>query len=222
MSEAIIIPAKQMTKLEEVEYLAAQLGAAEAQLEHGYGKLAYMLKEVSEQRYWEGSYGSFGAFLKYLQNVHHVGRASLYLYYSVAKTLGGEVTEEQLTEMGIGKAQVLKEAKAKSQQNNTSFPIDAVEKALNPEVTINDLKGILLSDSPKLDNSTWIDLKFAFYVTDDERLVLESAANAARRIDPPIKEDMKQSAIAKEIALRWAQEFLSQYQDQVVEGGKSF
>lgn len=219
MTKAIVISSNQ-AKLMDVESLAAKLGAAEAQLEHGYGKLAYMLKEVSEERCWEGSYESFGAFLNHLKEQHKVGRASLYSYLATAKALSGDVNEEQLSEMGISKALVLKAAK----ETNFSLPENAVEKALDPDVTVKDLKELLFAaqDGPKLDNSQWLDLNFSFYVTDDEKLVLESAANAARRIDPPIKEDLKQSAIAKEIALRWAQEFLGQYQDQVVEGGKSF
>ena len=61
MSEAIVVALAQ-TKLVEIETLAAKLGAAEAMLEAGYGELAFALKEMRDNKYWIGTYDSFGDY----------------------------------------------------------------------------------------------------------------------------------------------------------------
>lgn len=216
MTEAII-NAEAQSKLAEVETLAAKLGAAEAQLEHGYGALACRLKEVSENRYWEGTYKSFGEFLTHLKDKHNVGRSQLYAYLSTARELDGDVTEAQLSEMGISKALVLRDAK----NANSLLPADAVTKALDPAVTTKDLKKILFkANTPELEQGNYIDLGFEFMVTAEEASVFNAAANAARHMDPPISDTLKPSAQSKEIALRWAMEFLGSHSDQIVESGK--
>lgn len=213
-----IVTTESQTKLAEVESLAAKLGAAEAQLEHGYGKLAFMLKECSEQRWWEGSFDSFGAFLNHLKESHGVGRASLYGYLKTAKELDGQVSADQLSEMGISKAQILSAYK----DNGAVITDDTVETALNPKVTAKELREILFTTNNPApqEEGKWLSLDFEFYVTEEERLVLDSAANAARHMDPPIKDSLSKSGQNKEIALRWAQEFLAEYSKDVVEGGK--
>jgi hypothetical protein len=207
-------------KLAEVEVLAAKLGAAEAQLEHGYGTLAFRLKEISEKRYWEPVYESFGAFLTHLKETHKVGRASLYSYLATARELAGDVTEAQLSEMGISKALVLSAAK----NINPILPAEAVTKALDPNVTTKDLKQLLFKANNVLEPEAgnWKCIDAEFYATDEEWEVLTSAANAARHEDPPVSDKLKPSAQIKEILLRLSMNYLADHSGSIVEGGKGW
>ena len=54
-------------------------------------------------------------------------------------------------------------------------------------------------------------MEFAFIVTAEERAEIEAAMEMAERIDPVIPNDMKKSARNKEIALRFAREFMATY-----------
>jgi hypothetical protein len=213
-----IITKLAQTKLAEVSALVSSLAAAEQQLEKGYGKLAFMLKDVSENRYWDGEYKSFSEYLTYLSSTYRLGRAQFYNYLSAARDLN--VTEDQLNTMGISKALVLRDAK----NFNPILPVGAVKAALDPEVTTKELKEILFKANhvPPPDEGEWMDLNFEFMVTPEERLVLENAANAARHGDPTVSEKLKPSAQLKAIALKWAMEYLSSNSNDVVEGGKNF
>lgn len=220
MPEALVSAAEAQSKIAEVEKLAAQLGEAESQLEKGYGALAFRLKDISENRYWEFSYASFGEFLKHIQEAHKLGRAQLYRYMAVARELDGVVTEKQLTDMGISKAEEL----LKAHDKNPILPADAVNQALDPTVTTKDLKEILFNadNEPEPEDGSFIDLGFSFMVTEEEKEVLQAAANAARHGDPPIDGKLKPSAQLKLIALKWAMEYLGANSGDVVEGGKHF
>lgn len=216
MSEQIV-PLEAQAKLAEVESLVSKLAGAEDQLERGYGRLAFLLKEVSENRYWESIYPSWSAYMDGLSEKWKVGRSSLNKYLMCAKALANDVTEDQLTQMGISKALVLKDFESKS---NSELPANAVVEAVKPDVTAKDLRKLLFDavNKPAPENETWVDLRFAFYVTDSEKQVLDAALNAARFVDPPISNDKSDVFQRKEIALRLAMEFLSTHSDKVVDG----
>ena len=216
MSETIV-NAEAQAKLAEVESLAAKLGAAEAQLEAGYGQLAFGLKEVSEHKYWEGSYEDFGAYMDHLSEKHKLGTRQMYNYLSTARELT-DVTPLQLSTMGISKALVLRDAA----KLNGKVDDAHIEAAVNPKVSVKDLKKILFDAKQRVKpvDGAWLDLEFEFYVDDDERAELHAAANAARNMNPPISGTLTEFMQRKEIALRWAREFLSTHAESIVEGGK--
>jgi hypothetical protein len=206
-------------KLQEVETLVSVLADAEGRLEKGYARLAFMLKEISEQRYWEPAYKSFGKFLDHLSQDFNLKKSQLYSYLSTARELGGTVTEEQLNSMGISKACVLRDTKVATGGVVADSVITA---ALDPKVTVEDLKKLLYDSSilTAPEDGVWMNLDFSCYVTDEEKSTIDDAANAARHLDPSIDEKMKPSAQMKEILLRWSREFLAAYSNDVVEGGR--
>lgn len=207
-------------KLDEVEKLSANLAAAEGQLEVGYARLAFLLKEVSENRYWEGTYNNFGAFLNNLQVKFKLGKSQMYNYLSTAKELQHQLGEAELNQMGISKALVLRDARAASGQD---VPQKVVEQALDPKVTVKDLRRLLYDSGTleKPEEGKWFDLDFSGYYTEEEIETLRDAANAARHTDPPISEKLAEHVQRKSIAYRWAQNFLATFPDDVVEGGPS-
>jgi len=217
MNEALMNVVAQ-EKLAEVETLVSKLAAAEGQLEKGYAHLAFLLRDVSENRYWDGSFKSFGEFLSQLSERYNLGKSQLYNYLSAARELNGAVTEEQLNTMGISKALALREAK-----NATGvIPENVLTAALDPKVTVKDIKKLLFDAGVlvKPEDGTWIDLDFSCYVTEEEKREINDAANAARHMDPPIDEKSKEFMQRKEILLRFAREFLAEYADQIIDGGR--
>jgi len=217
-SEAISIVVAQ-EKLAEVEKLSEKLAAAENQLEVGYAKLAFLLKEVSENRYWHGTYKNFGDFLGNLQKKFNLGKSQLYNYLSTAKELQ-QLTESELNQMGISKALVLRDVHATSGRD---VPQEVVTKALDPKVTVKDLKKLLF-DSGQLiqpEEGIWFDLDFSGYYTEEEIATIKDAVNAARHTDPPIDEKSAEHVQRKQIFVRIASEFLGSFADSIVEGGRS-
>ena len=205
-------------KLQEAEALVAKLAAAEGQLELGYAKLAHTLADISEHRYWDGTYKSFGEFIQHISDTYNLGKSQLYSYMATARDLGDSVTEDQLNTMGISKALALREAK------NATGTIDptVLTAALDSTVTVKQMKK-LLYDAGTItapEDGSWMDLDCSCYVTDEERKEINDAANAARHMDPPIAETQKDFQQRKEVLLRFAREFLAAYADSVVDGGR--
>lgn len=204
-------------KLQAVETLVKGLAEAEQKLEHGYAKLAYMLEEVAEKRYWTGTYESFGAFLDRISGEYSIGKSQLYNYRSAARDLEGSVTQDQMDTMGISKALVLREAK-----NSTGLiPEKALIAALEPKTTTDSLKKLLFeSQNPVPLSGKWRKLDFSCYYDDDEAQEIGDAMNAARHGDPVINQKLPDHMQFKEILLRFAREFLGAHADSVVEGGR--
>ena len=196
-------------KLAATETLVKTLAAAEGQLELGYAKLAHALAEISEFRYWQGAYKSFGEFVQHISDTYNLGKSQLYSYMAAARDLGDSVTEDQMNTMGISKALALREAK-----NSTGeIPPAALTAALDPTVAVKDIRKLLYDAGTitKPEDGTWYDLDYSCYVTDEERAEINDAARAARRMDPPISESLPDHMQRKEILLRFSREFLATY-----------
>ena len=205
-------------KLQEVEALVKRLSEAEAMLESGYAKLGSLLEEVAEARHWIGSYDSFGEFLEHISTTYNVGKSQLYNYRSAVRDLSGAVSPEQLDQMGISKALALR-----GTQNATgSIPENVLSAALDSKTTVKDLKKLLFEAShlAQPEDGTWRDADLSCYYTEEEWLVVNSAANAARHIDPPVDEKLPAFMQRKIILIRLAQEFLAANADKVVDGGR--
>jgi hypothetical protein len=212
ISEALVNAAAQ-SALSEVETLAAKLGAAESQLEMGYGTLAVRLFDISKNRYWEGAYKNFGEFMSHLTEKYKIGRAQLYSYLSSARELEGAVTEAELSQMGISKALVLRDAV----KNGDALPVNALPAALDAKVTVKDLRKILFESGNLMadEEGTWYDTEMEFYVTGEERAEILRGFDIARKVDPPVSETLTEHAQRKEIMLRLCREFIGTYEREV-------
>jgi hypothetical protein len=196
-----------LNALGRVEQLAAKLGAAEAILETGYAEFAQALLEVREKKYWMDGHESWALYLQNISEVYHLGRTQLYHQIAVVDTLQGVVSESDLNKMGITKAGVLAAIAKKN-----ILPAEILNAALTEGTTAKDLKALEAQTFRNTDEvGEWMDLEFAFIVTAEERAEIEAAMEMAERIDPVIPNDMKKSARNKEIALRFAREFMATY-----------
>lgn len=217
MSEALAVALAQ-TKLIEIETLAAKLGAAETMLESGYGQLAFLLKDVRDNKYWIGTYDSFGDFMLHLRDTHNLGKSQLYKYMFTATELGALVTPEQLSQMGIAKAVALSDAKEQGGEISEA----TLAAATDPKVTVKDLKKMLFEENHSLppEDGTWRDCGFEFYATDEEWALLNAAANAARHTDPVTSEKLEPFMQLKDVLLKWAGEYYGAHAANEVEGDK--
>jgi len=224
MSEAIIKvtdgPGSELEAniaLKAVQTLIENLLQAEGLLEHGYAKLGYLLTEVSEHRYWlAAGFESFGEYIKSLSEKYNRGRTQLYHYFSTVKELKPYLKEAQLNEMGIAKANEIRKS-----VKQTGFPPkdEIIEQALKPEVTTAIVRKLLFESTnrPPDEKGTWMDFE-GFYVTPDERLVINSAFEAAWRTDPVVQKDVPAWVRRKEAILRMAMEFLAEHGDKSERG----
>lgn len=217
MTEAIVVALAQ-TKLAEIDSLAAKLGAAETLLEAGYGELAFKLKDMRDNKYWVGTYESFGEFITHLGQAHKLGRAQLYRYMFTASELGNTVTPEELSTIGITKAVALSAIRAQDGTVSTA----AMAAALDPKVTAKDLKKMLFEENNIVspEEGEWLNCGFEFYVTTEERALLNASANAARHTDPVTSEKLAPFMQLKDVLLKWAREYYATYAVNEVEGDK--
>lgn len=199
-----------LNALSKVEDLAYKLGKAETALEHGYAEFAAALLVVQENHYWDSQFESWGKYMEYITQEHHLGKAQLYHKVAVVRQLQGLVEPQDLTNMGISKASVLADA---ARLNNGVLPNEAIAAAQDDKATVKDLKKKVneILNVAQPEDGEWMDLGFAFYVSEEEKVELQEAMAAARQQDPVISNTLKDFSQRKEIALRWARDFLATY-----------
>lgn len=212
-----IIKSEREAAIQKVETLAGQLGAAEAVLETGYAQLAESLLVVREYRYWEGDFESWSAYMAHVSNTYHIGNKQLYHYMSAVRELSGVVESEDLNEIGISKASVLAEAHRIHgkipEQTKDGLPF--LEIAKDSGTTAKGLRKEIAEVFHKTEDEKgdWMDLECAFFVDKNEKEEIQHAFSLARQVDPPINNNLKESAQTKEIVLRLCREFIATYED---------
>jgi hypothetical protein len=140
-----------------------------------------------------------------LADKYNKGRTQLYQYVATVRELSPYVTELQMNEMGIAKAMALK---VSVKRNGFPPTEEVLAQALDQKVTTKDLRTILcVADGVVDEKGVWMERE-GFYVTEEERLVIQSADEAALRVDPAVPVDAPEWVKRKEIALRQGMEFL--------------
>ena len=212
-----IVKSERENAIQTVERLARQLGAAEAVLEGGYAQLAEALLCVRDNRYWEGDFESWGAYMAHVSDTYHIGNKQLYHYMSAVKELGGVVDSQDLTEMGISKASVLAEAHRTHGKipEKTKDGFDFMEIAKDSGTTAKGLRKEIAEvfHKPEDPSGEWYDLEAAFYVTPEEKQEIQHAFRLARQTDPPISTNLKTFMQTKEVILRLCREYIATYED---------
>jgi hypothetical protein len=127
------------------------------------------------------------------------------------------LTEGQMNEIGISKLNVLKKA-----TKQLGFPPnnEVIQTALDPKTTVSDVRKQIAQEhrlTEEEQQGAWFDLG-GFFVTQEEKLVLNEALQAAWRTDPVIQSTIKPEIRTKEALLRWAMEYLSTHADAAERG----
>lgn len=187
---------------------AINMAMIDEECERGYAQLGWLLLEVASMQYWRVRYESWRLYLKGVAAVSKKTVAQLVQYFLTVRDLSDTFGLGQLEAMGISKAMKLRQAKDYA----IVLPAVIVNAALDPKVTVKELKRII-SETLKMpeEEGDWMDLEFEFMVTPEERATFEAAMDSAIHEDPVIKSTISKSAQMKEVALRWAIEFLNTY-----------
>lgn len=199
------------TAAKDVDDCISRILDNESRLDNDYVELGNLLLEVHNKKLWEYlNYSSFGQYLKNLTEKYHRGRSQLYHYFTTVRDLQPFIDKKPLVQMGIAKA-----AEIRKSIKRTGFPptADIIEKAISKEVTAAELRKILFEDEYPKEKGTWFDQE-GFYVTPDERLVIQAADELAIRIDPAVEGDAPDWVKRKEARLRQAMEFLATHGDK--------
>jgi len=200
--------------LTEIDSLADNICAEEKQLNSRWVRLGVLVHTVRAKKYWlEAGCQNFGQYVEYVGLRVGKGRSQVYQYVSVAETLLPQISEAVLTEMGITDANELKKMAVAT---GKPVPQNIIDAALDPDKTIDHLKADIadVTHEAPVDKGKWFDLG-GFYLTDDEKALVGSAYKTATQLDPVIRHDIPGHIQTKEVVLRWCQEFLSTYQENV-------
>jgi len=196
--------------LKRVDTQVAMLASAENGLERGYAYLGYLLLEVYEMQYWRVHFDSFRGYLNGIAEKFNRSAGRLQQYFLTVRDLSDTFTRPQLEGIGITKAIQLRQAKDYA----IVLPSNVVTAALDPKVTAHELRKLIaVTLRMPDDEGDWMDLGFEFMVTPEERITLEAAVSAAMHCDPAIKSTISKPAQMKEVALRFAMEFLGAHSE---------
>lgn len=192
-------------RLQAVTQKAAALAAAEGQCDTGYAQLGWMLLEVATLHLWRVQYTTFRDYLRSVALVSKKTAGQLQQYFLTVRDLSDTFSLAQLEVMGITKAIRLRAAKDYA----LVLPQPVVLAALDPTVTAKELQKVI-STTLKMpeEEGDWMNLDFEFMVSSEERATLEAAIDAAIHTDPVTKTTISRSAQMKDIALKFAMEFL--------------
>ncbi len=193
----------------EIDSLLGSLASLELNLMRGWAKLSSQLYEVREKKFWI-TYGfeSFGKYIVEVCDKVGKGRSQIYQGIRIVEKLP-EVSSEELTQIGISKSAELCKIRAAGK----SVPRELIERAKQPGTTIDQVRADVFSTLnaiPEGKGKYW-DLG-GFPCTEEEKVLLDRAIHVAKTTDPVISHDIPEWCQRKEVFLRFAMEFLSQYE----------
>lgn len=195
---------------EQIDQLASLIQTQERTVSSSWVRLGSLAHKVRQKKYWQ-VYGhhSFGAFVASLEPKIKRKRSQVYLCITVVETLGSQISENELEEMGISRANELKKY---VKQSGKLVPGTLLQTALDPEKDVDNLRAEVadaLHKSPD-EKGKWYDFG-GFYVSNDEKLLIDDTVDLAKTTDPVIPHDIPEHAQKKEVMLRFCMEYQSTY-----------
>ena len=195
---------------DEVEVVAENIKIGEQLISSNWVKLGTLVHKIRQKKYWEYfGYHSFGSYVANLEPKINKKRSQVYLCIGVAEALTPHIHEEQLVEMGISKANELSKY---TKQSGKLVPDDLLASALNPDKDVEEIRSEVaaLLHSTVIEKGKWYDIG-GFYVSDEEKQLIEDTIELAKRIDPVISHELPEHAQRKEVILRFVYEFQATY-----------
>lgn len=191
--------------LNQVKGQVFGLAEADEECERGYAHLGWLLLEVAQMQYWRIHHDTFRDYLRGVAMASKKSAEQLHRYFLTVRELSDTFNLAQLESMGITKAMRLCVAKSYA----IVFPAEVVNAALDPKVTVKELKKIIATTlkMPEEDGD-WMDLECEFMVTPEQRKLLEDAINVAMHTDPLTKSTISKSSQMLDVITKLAMEFL--------------
>lgn len=199
----------QTEALNRVNIQADVMATLERECEEGYAQLGWRLLEVAQMQYWRLTFDRWDEYLKSVAAVAKKTPAQLKQYVLTVRDLSDSFSIAQLEKMGITKAIRLRQAKDYA----LVLPSNIILAALNPEITVKDLKKVIDTTlkMPTDDDSNWLDCEMEFIVTPEQRATIEQAIDVAMHTDPITKQHISKSAQMLDVMMKFAQEFLGSH-----------
>jgi len=193
--------------LRKVESQAREMATVENEAERGYAHLGWLLLEVAQMQYWRVRYNTFHDYLKVVSLHAKKTPSQLQRYLLTVRDLSDTFSSAQMESMGITKAMRLCQAKDYA----IVLPAVVVNAALDPKVTVKELKGIIAVTLklPAEDDGDW--MEFEFLVSQEDRALIQQAMDVARHTEPLTKVNISESAQMKDIVVKWCMEFLGSH-----------
>jgi hypothetical protein len=201
---------------QEIYNELGQIIPHEVELDRGYIRLGALLFTFKKKEYWRQlNYPNFDGFLIELAENFKRGRTQLYSYLAVAENLLPSISENELDEMGIGKASELKRALAGDSTRELTSTL--ISLATNPLITVKELRAAIHSEFNIKDDprpaGTWLDLG-GFYATEEERKEFDEAIKIGVAV-LNIKKETPDWIKVKEVLLYSLRDFASTYGPEV-------
>ena len=165
-----------------VDAKAAEMAAATDSCESGFAHLGYLLLEVAEMQYWRVKFDTFQEYLKSVGKAAKKTPGELQKYFLTVRDLIDTFNPDQLEKMGITKAIKLRNAKDYA----IVLPQTVIDAALNPEVTVKDLKEVIARalKMPEDEKAEYIDLEFEFLATPERKEFVNQVLYAVDHTEP--------------------------------------
>jgi hypothetical protein len=194
----------------EIDQIADLIKTNERTVSSSWVKLGGLAHKVRQRKFWS-VYGhtSFGSFVASLEPKVNRKRSQVYLCVGVVETLGSQIPEEKLQEMGISAANELKKY---AKESGKLVPQSLVDYALDPKHDVEEIRAEVskaLHKTPE-EKGKWYEIG-GFFVTDEEKKLIEDCVEIAKNLDPVVPHDIAEHAQRKEVVLRWCMEFQSTY-----------
>jgi hypothetical protein len=191
-----------------VEREAIALSKLDADCERGYAHLGWLLLQVASLQVWRLHFSTFKDYLKNVATIAKKTVPQLHRYFLTVRDLSDTFSADEMERIGITKAMQLRTAKDYA----LVLPNAVIEAALDTAVSSTALKKVIATTlkMPEADGD-WFDLDAEFYVTAEERALIEDAIRAAEHCEPVTKKTISMSGQRKDIVLKWCMEFLATY-----------
>lgn len=200
----------------EIRKCLVEIRQGENHLQVNYVRLGVALLEARSKKFWLlWGFGSFGAFIKKMEEVVGRRRSQLYNTISTVEKLLPCVGQDQLVDMGISRAAVLK----KACDEYGRVPDDLVVKALDRDLPFSEFKSEVASKTRagvEPENTDWFEIS-GFHCTPEERGELKRAFHCAK-VAGPVSNKLPQWAQDKAVMLLFSREFLATYEHEVSKG----
>lgn len=208
LSQEEILEAQETNQ--EIEKIASQIQTFERTIASSWVRIGSLSLKIRQKKYWQ-VYGhhSFGSFVASLEPKINRERSQVYLCIGVVETLSSQIDEDKLEEMGISKANELKKY---AKESGKLVPEELLKSALDSKKNVKVLRAEIADALHKTldEKGTWYDFG-GFYVTEDEKQLIEDTIELAKSIDPVILHDIPDHCQRKEVLLRWCMEFQACY-----------
>jgi hypothetical protein len=197
--------------LVRVDELLDSAREGRARLSQTYVEISIGLLDVKKSAAWMLRSHSWDGYIKSCEARFGKGRTALYGYVSCSEQLLPYVSQKQLVEMGVSKAQPLA---AMVKKTNRRPSDELLTAAANPDVSVEDFRAALAKEQhlPADEKGKW--RAIGFFCTDDEWTEIERAFGYAKIMDE-IDDNLPETVVQLRTIAAMARECISSWEPEI-------